>query len=280
MLTSISPAKSRLLGGAAATQLPLSKEEAKAEVERARKRLFGDELFQQNESFRRMVTFANNPVLECSLGAIDPLVAAIKLLPMAPRGHREAGSAQHGFSGDGSSRSPFTEAPSLPSLSRALSVVIDDPTVRSRYDKAGYSLQEYAERRGYQQQQQQRSRGVGLLSTASPLSMSSVSPFALELAARNSIPKRRSSLSKMAKTLMREWFEENLHHPYPTEEEKEWLASQGGISLEQVNNWFINTRGRKWKPMLNRLMAEKQAGDCKLYDKMVEKIEEPYHREF
>ncbi|KAF4320288.1 hypothetical protein JM18_005056 [Phytophthora kernoviae] len=74
----------------------------------------------------------------------------------------------------------------------------------------------------------------------------------------------------MAKTLMREWFEENLHHPYPTEEEKEWLASQGGITLEQVNNWFINTRGRKWKPMLNRLMAEKQAGDCKLYDKMIQ----------
>ncbi|KAE9177661.1 hypothetical protein PF002_g24251, partial [Phytophthora fragariae] len=80
------------------------------------------------------------------------------------------------------------------------------------------------------------------------------------------------------KQLMHDWFEHNLHHPYPTEEEKEWLAQQGGITLEQVNNWFINTRGRKWKPMLNKLMAEKQAGNCKLYDQMVQKIEEPYHK--
>ncbi|RLN54473.1 hypothetical protein BBP00_00008919 [Phytophthora kernoviae] len=212
----------------ATTQLPASMEEAKVQVERTRKRLFDDKLFQQNESFRRLVTFANNPVLESSLGVVDPFEAAIKLLPTATRGHRGVESVHDGFSGDGSSRSPYTETLSLQSLARAMSAVVEDPT----------------------------------------------------LAARNSLPKKRSSLSKMAKTLMREWFEENLHHPYPTEEEKEWLASQGGITLEQVNNWFINTRGRKWKPMLNRLMAEKQAGDCKLYDKMVEKIEEPYHREF
>ncbi|RLN64736.1 hypothetical protein BBJ29_009803 [Phytophthora kernoviae] len=196
----------------ATTQLPASMEEAKVQVERTRKRLFDDKLFQQNESFRRLVTFANNPVLESSLGVVDPFEAAIKLLPTATRGHRGVESVHDGFSGDGSSRSPYTETLSLQSLARAMSAVVEDPT--------------------------------------------------------------------MAKTLMREWFEENLHHPYPTEEEKEWLASQGGITLEQVNNWFINTRGRKWKPMLNRLMAEKQAGDCKLYDKMVEKIEEPYHREF
>ncbi|KAE9068665.1 hypothetical protein PF007_g23390 [Phytophthora fragariae] len=30
--------------------------------------------------------------------------------------------------------------------------------------------------------------------------------------------------------------------------------------------------------MLNKLMAEKQAGNCKLYDQMVQKIEEPYHK--
>jgi hypothetical protein len=77
---------------------------------------------------------------------------------------------------------------------------------------------------------------------------------------------------------LRSWFEDHIHHPYPTEEEKDLLAMQGGITIEQVNNWFINTRGRKWKPMLNRLMAQKEAGDSKLYDAMVEKIEEPYRR--
>ncbi|RAW42049.1 hypothetical protein PC110_g1802 [Phytophthora cactorum] len=100
----------------------------------------------------------------------------------------------------------------------------------------------------------------------------------MELAARNNMPKKRSSLSKLSKKLMHDWFEHNLHHPYPTEEEKEWLAQEGGITLEQVNNWFINTRGRKWKPMINRLMAEKQAGNCSLFDKMAKKIEEPYRK--
>ncbi|KAG7386162.1 hypothetical protein PHYPSEUDO_000594 [Phytophthora pseudosyringae] len=110
-------------------------------------------------------------------------------------------------------------------------------------------------------------------------SLSQPSPYATELAARNLLPKKRSSLSSKSKKLMQEWFEHNLHHPYPTEEEKEWLAREGGIALEQVNNWFINTRGRKWKPMLHRLMAKKQAGGtCSLYDKMVQKMEEPYHR--
>ncbi|KAG2781568.1 hypothetical protein JG687_00000845 [Phytophthora cactorum] len=108
-------------------------------------------------------------------------------------------------------------------------------------------------------------------------SLSQVSPYAMELAARTMMPKKRTRLSTLSKTLMNDWFEHHLHHPYPTEEEKKALAVEGGIALEQVNNWFINTRGRKWKPMINRLMAEKQAGTCPLLDKMTKKIKEPYH---
>ncbi|ETI50858.1 hypothetical protein L917_05374 [Phytophthora nicotianae] len=56
------------------------------------------------------------------------------------------------------------------------------------------------------------------------LSLSQVSPYAMELAARNNMPKKRSSLSKLSKKLMHDWFEHNLQHPYPTEEEKKALA--------------------------------------------------------
>ena len=104
------------------------------------------------------------------------------------------------------------------------------------------------------------------------------SPYAKASTARSGVPKKRSNLSKVSKQLMHDWFEHNLHHPYPTEQEKLWLAERGDITIEQVSNWFINTRGRKWKPMLNRLMAEKQAGDCKLLDLMVRKVEEPYRK--
>ncbi|CAH0473726.1 unnamed protein product [Peronospora belbahrii] len=91
------------------------------------------------------------------------------------------------------------------------------------------------------------------------MSLARISPYAKELGACSYLSKRRSSLSKLAKKLMQDWFNHNLHNPYPTEQEKLWLAEKGGITLEQVSNWFINTRGRKWKPMLTRLLAEKQA---------------------
>ncbi|OWZ18078.1 hypothetical protein PHMEG_0007893 [Phytophthora megakarya] len=173
------------------------------------------------------------------------------------------------------------EALAMQNMAEAV-LQVEDPTLQTRYQQTAHHLRVWGERRMEQQPQAQpqpnTGRGGHLLPSLS-LSLSQVSPYAMELAARNSLPKKRSSLSKLSKKLMHEWFEHNLHHPYPTEEEKEWLAHEGGITLDQVNNWFINTRGRKWKPMLNRLMAEKQAGNCTLYDKMVKKIEEPYHQE-
>lgn len=103
--------------------------------------------------------------------------------------------------------------------------------------------------------------------------------YGLDLSGTYGPPKRRANLTKTTKEVLRVWFEEHVHHPYPTEGEKEWLAKEGGITVEQVNNWFINTRGRKWKPMLKRLMAEKQNGGCRLLDEMVQRITEPYERD-
>ena len=41
-----------------------------------------------------------------------------------------------------------------------------------------------------------------------------------------------------------------FQHPYPTEDQKRDLAIQTGLSLLQVNNWFINARRRIVQPML------------------------------
>lgn len=113
----------------------------------------------------------------------------------------------------------------------------------------------------------------------SPRPVHTLASYGFDLSASASKTKRRATLNDRAKEILRVWFEAHVHHPYPTEEEKELLARDGGISLEQVNNWFINTRGRKWKPMLKRLMAEKQKGECKLLDEMVQRMTEPYQRE-
>jgi hypothetical protein len=273
------------LSSAAASPAMPTEEERKAQVESNRKELFEDQAFQGNESFCRMLTFARTPASQTQPDAVDPFSAAIEQMPAIPQNFQGYGALGDGFSSSESSRSQYMEAISM-QMAHAASEVVEDPMVRSQYDQAARNLHEWGERRMQQQQHQQQQntlatanmgKGGNLLPSIS-MSLAGISPYALELAARNSLPKKRSSLSKLSKKLMHDWFEHNLHHPYPTEEEKEWLAQQGGITLEQVNNWFINTRGRKWKPMLNRLMAEKQAGNCKLYDQMVEKIEEPYHK--
>ena len=56
--------------------------------------------------------------------------------------------------------------------------------------------------------------------------------------------KRNKLLNPNAIAIMTEWFESHLSHPYPTQEEKELMAAQGGISLAQVISWFNNKRNR------------------------------------
>lgn len=43
---------------------------------------------------------------------------------------------------------------------------------------------------------------------------------------------------------LKDWLLEHSDQPYPSEEEKERLAIQLGISVPQINNWFINGRRR------------------------------------
>ncbi|KAG6976859.1 hypothetical protein JG688_00000925 [Phytophthora aleatoria] len=275
MLATLSPTYQ----GSAAPQSMPTKQDSLAPVEQSRQRLLEDQAFQANESYQRMLMLANNPEVKIQPGAIDPLALVIERLPTNSMSYQGFGAGNNFSAGD-TSRSQYMQAVARQNIADAAEQV-EDPTIKARYDQTAHRLHEWGERRMVQHQQQQEpvntGRGPNTLPSLS-LSLSQVSPYAMELAARNNMPKKRSSLSKLSKKLMHDWFEHNLHHPYPTEEEKEWLAQEGGITLEQVNNWFINTRGRKWKPMINRLMAEKKAGNCSLFDKMAKKIEEPYRK--
>lgn len=160
---------------------------------------------------------------------------------------------------------------------------IQDPSVAEGYQQAINDFHQWGMQRLIQQQQQlqqqhlqQRapvpsaSEALAAAGSTSPTTMSMAAMLMPQQA------KKRVNLSKNAKAVLRAWFEEHLHHPYPTEEEKEMLSRQGGLTLDQVNNWFINTRGRKWKPMISKLMAQKKNGECLLYDRMVQRIEQPY----
>jgi hypothetical protein len=60
--------------------------------------------------------------------------------------------------------------------------------------------------------------------------------------------RRRMNFSQEAVEILKRWFSANSLKPYPSEEEKEQLASQAGITVNQVTNWFINMRKRNWDP--------------------------------
>lgn len=46
---------------------------------------------------------------------------------------------------------------------------------------------------------------------------------------------------------LRAWLKNNAHDPYPTMPEKHELVEQTGLSMRQVNDWFINNRRRMLK---------------------------------
>uniref|UniRef100_A0A8C3J5B3 Homeobox domain-containing protein n=1 Tax=Calidris pygmaea TaxID=425635 RepID=A0A8C3J5B3_9CHAR len=56
--------------------------------------------------------------------------------------------------------------------------------------------------------------------------------------------KKRGIFPKVATNIMRAWLFQHLTHPYPSEEQKKQLAQDTGLTILQVNNWFINARRR------------------------------------
>jgi hypothetical protein len=63
--------------------------------------------------------------------------------------------------------------------------------------------------------------------------------------------KKRRNLSKGATEVLNRWFFLHLHDPYPTDEEKQILSKQTGLSLSQCNNWFGNKRMRYKRKVCN-----------------------------
>jgi len=64
--------------------------------------------------------------------------------------------------------------------------------------------------------------------------------------------KKRGIFSKVATNILRAWLFQHLTHPYPSEDQKKQLALDTGLSILQVNNWFINARRRIVQPMIDQ----------------------------
>lgn len=58
---------------------------------------------------------------------------------------------------------------------------------------------------------------------------------------------RKRIISKGSKEILEKWYSEHQFQPYATNEEKELLAQQTGLSPQQVNVWISNKRNRTRK---------------------------------
>ncbi|KAF2449666.1 hypothetical protein P171DRAFT_427840 [Karstenula rhodostoma CBS 690.94] len=60
-------------------------------------------------------------------------------------------------------------------------------------------------------------------------------------------PKKGAAAARFpraATKMLKDWMIAHIDNPYPTEEEKEALGKQAGLSLSQISNWMANTRRR------------------------------------
>lgn len=57
----------------------------------------------------------------------------------------------------------------------------------------------------------------------------------------------RQQLPAEASARLQKWLQDNPTRPYPTEEEKEGLLQETGLTFSQLNNWFSNSRRRLGK---------------------------------
>ncbi|CAL9706222.1 unnamed protein product [Knipowitschia caucasica] len=67
--------------------------------------------------------------------------------------------------------------------------------------------------------------------------------------------RKRRNFSKQATEVLNEYFYSHLSNPYPSEEAKEELAKNCGITMSQVSNWFGNKRIR-YKKNIGKFQEE------------------------
>ncbi|XP_014250494.1 homeobox protein homothorax isoform X1 [Cimex lectularius] len=75
--------------------------------------------------------------------------------------------------------------------------------------------------------------------------------------------KKRGIFPKVATNILRAWLFQHLTHPYPSEDQKKQLAQDTGLTILQVNNWFINARRRIVQPMIDQ--SNRAAGPSGAY---------------
>ena len=64
--------------------------------------------------------------------------------------------------------------------------------------------------------------------------------------------KKNFPYSTAVRKVLREWLHQHLTNPYPSDGEKLHFAKKTGLTVLQVNNWFINARRREFKSLIDK----------------------------
>lgn len=67
---------------------------------------------------------------------------------------------------------------------------------------------------------------------------------------------KKGSFSEETISILKSWLFRNITHPYPTEVEKKELICLTGLTLNQLNNWLINSRRRMLKRLVSTLEGD------------------------
>ncbi|KAJ3133275.1 hypothetical protein HK100_004536 [Physocladia obscura] len=105
-----------------------------------------------------------------------------------------------------------------------------------------------------------RRRTVSASSSSTPLRLlpataGSSAAIAKVVAAAAPVESKRLNYSNEVRTTLLSWLSHNKDYPYPTDADKNDLALKTGLTLQQVNNWFINARRRKYQYMVDDVVS-------------------------
>lgn len=68
--------------------------------------------------------------------------------------------------------------------------------------------------------------------------------------------KSRKFLSNEALSILRKWFLDNINHPYPNYKEKVFLQNKTKLTMDQIQNWFTNSRKRLLKGAISKTVKK------------------------
>lgn len=87
----------------------------------------------------------------------------------------------------------------------------------------------------------------GLTGRKQMRSLGHVGPITDELKGEQSTKNAAAAarFPRSAVKILKDWMLAHIDHPYPTDEDKEMLKQQTGLSIGQISNWMANTRRRQ-----------------------------------